>query len=313
MESTLISQVSQPSQPQTSIHWVTGVADIHSHSYDEYRELFMQELELTSLTYLGYGFNAYKECAVTALGVKLLFRPSREDMPEFCVVFPGEACEYYGLEKLKLLSSNLRLTRLDIAFDYFPLSPQQLKQTIIDGNFRSRAKRETLHDHNKHYKEHATTYFGSRQSTQFARCYNERGFNRFELVLQKERAEKNINVLLEASPQQAVSALRDLVDFVDCKANENLSRCPLLPWWDEYTQGVERAGIKLTPKAEPSLERLEQWLYKQVAASLATYTEVKGIQNLADILYTGLLTRTDWQDSLVAQTKQFDLKQWLTN
>jgi DNA relaxase NicK len=34
-----------------------------------------------------------------------------------------------------------------------------------------------------------TFYMGSRSSTQFARCYNARGFTRFEMELKKERAE----------------------------------------------------------------------------------------------------------------------------
>lgn len=315
MQLTSFLEVSQQPipTPQTSIHWVTGVSDIHSHTYQEFEEFFKDQLELNRLTYLGYGMNCYRECAVTSLGVRLLSEPARNDMPEFCLVIPGDACEYYGLEKLKFLSCNLRLTRLDIAFDYFPLSPSQLKQTIIDGNVRTRAKRETLHNHNKHFAGHETTYFGSRQSSQFARCYNERGFNRFELVLQKERAEKNINVLLDASPHQAISALRDLVDFVDGSVSQNRAQCPLQPWWEDYIQGVQRGGVTLTPKPEPTLERLEHWLYKQVAASLSTYTDVKGFPALADVLQTGVLTRSDWQESLVATTRQFDVQEWLRN
>jgi hypothetical protein len=124
-----------------------------------------------------------------------------------------------------------------------------------------------------------TFYMGSRQSTQFARCYNSRGFTRFEIELKQERAAQTMTALCEGSPLSSTlgAAIAQFVKFVDLD-DTNRHRCTVLPFWQKFldTLGTTDAVTRLDPRPEPSVERLKDWIEHQVAPSLAVYEIIMG-------------------------------------
>ncbi len=63
-----------------------------------------------------------------------------------------------------------------------------------------------------------TLYMGSRDSTQFARCYTMRGPTRFEVELKDDRAAQVMELLCDVPdslPDVRLGVIRQFVDFVD--------------------------------------------------------------------------------------------------
>jgi hypothetical protein len=94
-----------------------------------------------------------------------------------------------------------------------------------------------------------TFYLGSDKSDIMLRCYNMRGFTRSELQLRRGHAQKFLAGLMSRTddefPLLFLGALRSFVDFVNTDACENISRAPLLPFWESFVGMVDK--VKLAP------------------------------------------------------------------
>jgi hypothetical protein len=275
-----------------SLHWLTAVT----------KALDAIDAVGFITDYLGHGpvvhptgRNGYTTTFEWSGGLKLLDNEKRPEMG-VCLLADGDTCEYYGFDKLSHIYQALQFkaTRIDLAADNCPFEPARLRDLWYQDSVRTvckpmqDARAEFQHVRTCEWMTSPTGdtfYMGSRSSTQFARCYNSRGFTRFEMELKQERAAQIMASLCEGSPLASVlgSVINQFVSFVHLD-DSNRNRCTALPFWKRFLVGLSDAGVvtRLDPKPERTIERLVDWIEGQVAPSLAVYEMVKGVTDSFD-------------------------------
>ncbi len=275
-----------------SLHWLTAVT----------KALDAIDAVGFITDYLGHGpvvhptgRNGYTTTFEWSGGLKLLDNEKRPEMG-VCLLADGDTCEHYGFDKLSFIYQALQMsaTRLDLAADGCRFTPSALRKLWLADHVRTVCK--PMKDAKLSRLLHRTCefitsptgdtfYMGSRKSTQMARCYNSRGFTRFEMELKKERAAQIMASLCEGSPLASVlgSVINQFVAFVHLD-DPNRHRCTVLPFWERFLVGLSDAGVvtRLDPKPERTIERLVDWIEGQVAPSLAVYEMVKGVSDSFD-------------------------------
>jgi DNA relaxase NicK len=246
--------------------------------------------------------------------VRVMDNPAREEMG-VNVLCGGEACEFLGLERVAsvYLGLQLKASRIDIKADNCAFTPADLQREWMRDNVRTLAQKpnpevwerlgkrikpgmEDIRSCTWHAGMSGDTFeMGSRSSQSFARCYDSRGFTRFELELKADRAEKAAELLLgvvgEGAPvsfgRLAVGILRNFVDFVDASSSTNRNRCKLLPFWAEFIAGMQRVKLTLLGKARKGLEDAQEHLEAQYAAVVATVYRAHGAEWLWKLVAMG--------------------------
>ncbi len=269
-----------------SLHWLTatskGVSPVDAVAFISDYLAHGPELRDT-------GQWGYTSAFVWAGGLKLLDNEARPEMG-VCLVADGSACEFYGFDKLSYIYQSLQFTatRLDLAADHCAFSPKRLRDLWYKDQVRTVCKpmvnAQAQHEHVRTCEWMSsptgdTFYMGSRSSTQFARCYNSRGFTRFEMELKKERAAQVLEAIHQGAALNEVmgSVVNQFVGFVKLD-DANRHRCTPLPFWRNFLQALSDAGVvtRLDARPERTIERLVDWIEGQVAPSLAVYEMVKG-------------------------------------
>lgn len=277
--------ISRSVDTQVGIHWLSATIPLEAEISLEDALGFIS-VELCGADWSSYdrGANGYTKTFKTAFGLRLLANDQRPEMG-FHMIADGECCGALGAQHLRniILGLKMRATRLDLAADNCRFTADQVRDEWCRDNVRTACKpsrkalpgREKLRSCSWYSSPSGDTFnMGSRTSTAFARCYNERGFTRFELELKAERADRVSHIVfsnVEGPAQSAVAAMRDFVDFVDARSSANRSRCPLLPFWRDFVAGTSRAHVRLLPRPEPAIERTVDWIEGQVATSLVVY------------------------------------------
>ena len=205
----------------------------------------------------------------------------------------GEACEALGTGEIANIHSMLRLrcARLDLAHDGCPFTPEMVREAWRAGDVRSRAKVPRNARPDRQWRKSTWSEsaegdlftMGSRQSTQYARCYDRRGVTRFELELKGKAAEVAANQLLHARLEavegfasESLGWVRRFADFVDQASSCHTSRRVLLRWWADFVQLAAVARVTLAPRRVRTLEQVRCWVDYQVAPSLALLYEGYG-------------------------------------
>ena len=277
------------------VHWLRGTAVQDAESVLDWLTGFLGE----SVVVLDRGRFGYSDGYLVG-PVTVLSHPQKRDMG-VCVEIPGEACEELGLARLRAIWSGLglRVSRLDLAIDGAAFTPAELRDQWRLGNVRTRVKlaknaRPDRLWRNCNWHESATgdTFsMGRRTSTQFARCYDSRGVTRFELELKERAAAVAASELLAAPTGKfmllALGWVRRFVDFVDAASNENPSRQTLLPFWEAFLNGAEKARVRLGGVVRRTAEDVRAWVEHQVAPGLAVVAHVFGPGVLTDLLRHG--------------------------
>ena len=241
------------------------------------------------------GVSGYTRTYKTLYGLRLFTNDERPEMG-IHMIADGDACESIGYDALMLIFNavEMKATRLDLAVDHCPFTPIDLcsewERDNVRTNCKTVKKAKPGREHIRKCKFEGsptgdTFYMGSRQSSAFARCYDERGFTRFELEMKGERAEKAATLILEDSAQlerHTMGMIREFVDFVDAESDANRSRCTLLPFWQTFVTKFERVKVQLTPRPELTLDRNKDWIEGQVAPSLALYEMAHGSRDSFD-------------------------------
>jgi hypothetical protein len=236
-----------------------------------------------------------------------------------CLVADGTTCEFYGFDKLSHIYQALQFkaTRIDLAADNCSFQPSMLRDLWYQDSVRTvckpmqDARAEFAHVRTCEWMTSPTGdtfYMGSRSSTQFARCYNSRGFTRLEMELKKERAEQVLQAIHQGASLSEVmgSSVNQFAAFVHLD-NSNRHRCTVLPFWRGFLDDLQDAGVvtRLDPQPEPTVERLVDWIEGQVAPGLAVYEMIKGERDTFDdvrrhLRKMGLDRATDKHHALVA-------------
>ncbi len=222
-------------------------------------------------------------------GLRLFDNESRPEMGVMLLA-DGETCDHHGFDQLAHIYQALQMTatRLDLAADHCRFTPSALRRlwladrvsTVCKPMKDALSSRKAHRTHSWHSSPTGDTfYMGSRQSTQFARCYNMRGFTRFEMELKQERAAQTMTALCEGSPLSSTlgAAIAQFVKFVDLD-DTNRHRCTVLPFWKKFLDALDNSGAitRLDPRPDPTPERLKGWIESQVAPSLAVYETLFG-------------------------------------
>lgn len=227
-------------------------------------------------------------CSASVGGVLVAWGPDRDDV---LVTVPGSVCEVIGTLGLVALSAGLDLdptSRLDLAWDAHGFSPADVRREWEAGQVVTRAHRDSWRwDENA---EGSTFYMGSRTSERFVRVYDRRGPTRVELELKEQRAVLLWRQLLEAAEDDwsasAMAELRAFVDFRDRSTSDNPRDAELLDWWAEFTEGAQRRAVVI-PREGVTLDKLDHWLRRTVAPTLALVVDAFGPDLIRDLLTTG--------------------------
>lgn len=287
------------------IHWLSVVINGEYHEGFAIYDLFFKNL-FGDLQNMDHGGRGFQEIWMSLLGFKLYIKPYREGTEYYHFEIPGQACELIHWEVFRAFDDMLKntyhdayhYTRLDIAFDHAPFTPQDVEDAISSENVRSLAKRETMTVNkipfgkrdNGELGTH-TVNFGSRQSERMIRVYNRRGFTRLEMETKDKRADLIAKDIFKESDISlwfpvAMSHLRDYVDFKT-------------PWWDKFTNGIGRAKAIVTTPREITIEKETAWLERQIAVPLSIVHDVRRDGFVEKLLTRGRKKRT--------QTNKYDI------
>lgn len=203
-------------------------------------------------------------------------------------------------------TGQVRVNRLDLAFDDHEswlnldkiqryLTKTELTVTRWESFERVSASRIKDQSGSDPMDTGETMYLGSRASNSFARIYDkllelkskmnrdERRaaesedalpdhWIRFELELKRQHAQEVANGLLNASnpADYALGVLRGKIDFKSTTGDNRIRRRSPVRWWDRFTRSCAAVPIRV-PRPSLTLERIENWLNRSVAPSLAVY------------------------------------------
>jgi len=276
------------------VHWLSFTVHApREEAFTIYDGLFKKTFG--ELEDLGNGGRGFKEIYHGLLEFKIYLTPAKDTGDEyFHFDIPGQACEFMSWKYFQRLESLIsssypnghKYTRIDIAFDNCPFSPQKVEDAIIENKVRSLAKRESLEIHKSPFasKDNGeegtyTVYFGSRSSERMIRVYDKRGFTRLELELKDERANLVAMELFKADDiskwyEIMIGHLRDFVDF-DTE------------WWSEFIGNMGRAWAILSSPKEIEIERILNWLDHQVMPALSVVVDTQPEALLKALLERG--------------------------
>ena len=292
---------------RTGVHWMRGTTV--GHGVDEVLGYLAAELD-ASVEVAMFGRHGYSDGY--RVGPVAVFHHPEHPAMGVCVDVDGGACDVLGTQRVArvAVALGLRLSRLDLAVDGCPFTPDDLRREWLAGNVRTRAKapdverlaarglsvRPGLEDVPTHeWSEGPTgTQFrmGSRASEAFARCYDRRGPVRFELEL-KGRTAAAAAVLLQLVDDEAAFSrgvlgfVRRFVDFVDASSDTNASRRSLLGFWAAFVGGVERWRLSVAGAVERTLDEVWAWLERQAAPALALVASAAGRGALGELVDRG--------------------------
>lgn len=268
-------------------------------------DLFFGDLfgQLQSMKQGGRGFD---EIWFSLLGFKAYVTPSRGTKEYFHFEIPGQACELIPNALLQGLDDVLRhnfpkryhYTRLDLAFDEVPFTPQEVEAAIKDDLVTCVAKRRTLEVQQSPFDAKPngdigtyTVYLGSRQSERMIRVYDKRGFTRLELELKGKRADlvaKEVFGAADLDTWYAIT-LSHLLDYVRFET----------AWWHEFTGRAGRAWATVTTPGKVTEEKAAGWLRHQVAPMLSVLHDLYPEHFVRDLITQGRVKRR--------RSKKYDL------
>lgn len=186
-----------------------------------------------------------------------------------------------------VISLNANITRLDMYLDDFSgtLTETRIDSALSAGNRRSPCH---LFSRTGDYGDRGFTfYIGSRKSESMVRIYDKRA----ESARSKTSQPRDFHVRVEAElkggqamgqalllatqsnpdygnvPLLIAGVIRSIIDFVDKKADSNISRCPLLEWWSKFIGEASKFRMSV-PKEKPDVSRVLDWVHKQFGSTL---------------------------------------------
>jgi DNA relaxase NicK len=273
------------------------------------------ELE-NSYTKLPRGLNGYHEGFKTVEGVTISYTFGRE---ECFVSIPGKACTLLSVQRIVELGIALsaKPTRLDVAVDGCPFTPQMVREAWKDGNVVTKVNREGWKSYDwQESNTGETFYLGSPDSDRRSRCYTkideqERLYEdgtpitRWETQLRRDRAvyawmllrdrfDKHDD-LEQYFPHFALGIISDHVRFADTRlfAAKYKSSAITLKWWADFVENAEKVKTWVSKKITVNIEKIEHYLMQQVSGTFATWFEhlrIQGKRNLKTAFKTFLQT-----------------------
>lgn len=230
-------------------------------------------------------------------------------------ILSGKGVRYFEMTEntVKLIKTlvydeeNVNFSRIDLAMDIkdesidFATMLKYLKKNYIVTRFKQYkyiVEKEILEDGQETTGE--TIYFGSKNSDLYIRIYDkakekedfEAKWIRIEIVYKRERA--NALALYLAEGERDIgdifsSTLNNYLRFVEpSKKDTNKRRWKMAYWWQQLLYSTSKLRLSLQGE-EPDIEKLESWINKQVAPSLAVIKEYYAgdMQKIEEIIING--------------------------
>lgn len=284
---------------EVGLHWLAGVSRLPVDTVlDVLHEVTGDSVEIMPRGRLGYA-TQYRMGDVVVLADGQ--GPQAEAMGVH-VDLSGSVCDRLGLVGLVQLYGRLELeaTRVDVAVDGCPFTVATVWDAWKADQVRTKVKldpeatpdRPWRHGRRLESASGDTVYLGSPRAARMARIYDRRETGtRFELQIRHGAAAVVAADLLAGDfdgwPGRALGHVRAFVDFVDT-SDSNSTRRELLPWWSAFIGHVERSRLRLCGVVVESMERVQTWVERQVAPTLALYRAVFGDGRLAAVLEGGV-------------------------
>jgi hypothetical protein len=274
--------------------YMTGTSKMSLDEVKNYLSSVLGAVDWVEVSHGGYG---YKHIAMSAYGVRIYYTEGREDI---LVWVPGKACEYLGDAGVWATRSylDLKLTRLDLAWDRVGVSPYLLRDSFKASQYSSRVRANSC----KWIEDgdgFQTFYIGSGHSLRTLVCYNRRGYNRLELRLRDDYAQataQTMEYLYEEKDRIEfyLSLVTGYIDFVDRQVDTNVSRCPRLDWWADFVGSVDKMRFALEKKVQHAQEFVNN-VIGRMSASVATAAQILAAQSsknpldvLTELFHIGL-------------------------
>jgi DNA relaxase NicK len=273
------------------------------------------EQYLGPMQMVGHGVPGFKTLYKALLETRLKANPIAQegiDNQYYCFEFPGQACDAIpdkDIQEFIVTLSSLeksRITRLDLAWDGVPFTPEQVKEAIDKDHVRSYLRRKSMSYTVSPYEDRkdgelgtSSLKLGSRFSERMLRVYNERGPVRIEMQTKKQRADLVAKDLLIHPPfswvDKAIGHLRDYVDFIDGSTGK------LLPWWDKFTHNQDRAMKTISNAREVTLNGMLDWVNKAVSPTLSVIADLVGMPAVEAFVEAGRRKRGSRFNALLNQ------------
>jgi hypothetical protein len=227
-----------------------------------------------------------------------------------------DGCAKWGDARLRELLMFLgengkrwRACRVDAAWDHVGFDPAWMDRQIRLGNFVSRSLDQ---DHRK-WENNAlgdTCYLGLRlhHKPRIFRCYNKRGFVRFEMETHGDWAEKMGDLLADNRVSEwsrlAMGVVLGGVDFrVGGLKSRQTDRCVRLPEWAELVGQAEKMALGKVvemPKDKSRIEKAKQFIVTYVK-QLAVITEGAGLEWFGEQVRAAVQERCAGMDVAAAE------------
>lgn len=218
---------------------------------------------------------------------------------------------------IPLLQGNVKYTRIDLACDVYNLSLfEDCYLNCKLHNFRTKRKKRSViesFDTSTNKLNGRTIYFGSRVSSVYMRIYDkgleqkvDEDWTRIELEIKGDSA-NNLAKLINSAPLDIIffKIINNYFAFVDRTTCSNISRAPLLEFWEMLIKTDESMTVA-PKKEEQSIDKTYTWLLKQVSRSLGKIAAADKKTNAG--LIEGLIKIGEQKLSIddVQQVQEFD-------
>ena len=301
------------------VHWLSATIWGNSnYGLKMWQERFEQYLGPMQM--VGHGVPGFKTLYKALLETRLKANPIAQegiDSQYYCFEFPGQACDALpdkDIQEFIVTLSSLekaRITRLDLAWDGVPFTPEQVKAAVDKGQMRSYLRRKNMSYTVTPYEDRedgqigtSSLRLGSRSSERMLRVYNERGPVRIELQTKSKRAYLVAMDVLIQLPEfwidKAIGHLRDYVDFIDGSTGN------LLPWWDEFVNNQDRAMKTISNARTVTLNSMLSWVNMAVSPTLSVIADLVGMPAIEAFIVAGRRKRGSRFNALLSQEGNSD-------